>query len=56
VNEMAELDTRAKARIASQAQAAAHKELRENHPEEYKDAYQRAKDQLTERAERGGKT
>lgn len=36
-----------KAKIASRAQAAAHKELRDAHPQEYQDAYQRAKRELT---------
>ena len=47
---MAELDPKQRARIASQAQAAAHKALREAHPEEYRDEYQKAKDALTARA------
>lgn len=53
---MAELDPKQRARIASQAQAAAHRALREKYPEDYREAYQAAKQELTEREERGGKT
>lgn len=40
--------TLTKAQIASKAQAAAHRELREAHPEEYREAYARAKTEMTE--------
>lgn len=43
-----EKSRREKARIASKAQARAHRALREAHPDEYRDEYQRAKDELTE--------
>lgn len=36
------------AQIASKAQAAAHKKLREEHPRQYREAYQAAKTELTE--------
>ncbi len=44
--------TLTKAQIASRAQAAAHKELRDQHPEEYQAAYQAAKAELTEENDR----
>ena len=47
---MTELDAAARARIASRAQAQAHRELREAHPDEYQRAYQRAKRELTAQA------
>jgi hypothetical protein len=49
---MADLDPKERAKIASRAQAAAHKVLREKYPQDYRDAYQSAKDEMTERAER----
>ena len=49
---MAELDPRERARIASRAQASAHKVLKEKYPEDYKSAYKRAKDEMTKRAEK----
>jgi hypothetical protein len=39
-----------RARIASQAQAAANKALRDSAPESYQEAYQREKDRLTREA------
>ncbi len=50
---MTELTAAARAKIASRAQAAAHRKLREDNPEAYQEAYQAEKDKLTEAAEQG---
>ena len=39
--------TLTKAQIASKAQAAAHRELRERYPDDYRGAYQQEKERLT---------
>jgi vacuolar-type H+-ATPase subunit E/Vma4 len=44
-----ERDRAERARIASKAQALAHKALREKDPEAYKKAYQAAKEELAKR-------
>jgi hypothetical protein len=49
-----ELTAEDRAKIASKAQAAAHRALRETHEAEYQASYQEAKRELTEAAERHG--
>lgn len=44
------LPTVTRAKIASKAQALAHRALREKYPGVYRKAYQTAKDELTEQA------
>jgi len=45
-----ELTKSQRAQVASRAQAAAHKALREAHPDEYQAEYQRAKRELAQAA------
>lgn len=52
---MTELPPAVRAKIASKAQAEAHRVLREKYPEDYKRAYQQEKDRLTARAASGAK-
>jgi len=54
MSEDRELSARDRARVASRAQAEAHRALREKYPEDYTRAYQEAKDRLTEEARRRG--
>ena len=47
MNDDKDLTADQRAKIASRAQALAHKALREAHPEEYREAYQEAKRRLS---------
>lgn len=49
-----ELTRQERARVASKAQAMAHKALREKDPEVYQQAYQRAKEDILKERKTGG--